>query len=545
MFHKVTSCGGWVIAGALGLGIVGVGSERAAADVFVYGLNLKGKLTVNGTVLDSLKTGFDDDPQSKVSERYGDLLISGSDRYALRRDGEIHKNGKKLFSLPFNAILRAEWVSLALLGSNVHSLREDGQLSSNSSIVASLPTEKGGFVFPFSRLIANGTDLYSLRVDGAIFKNGTVAPLFELQGGNGITGSADGRSLETVWLRLAVSPSDGDLYALRADGVIFKGNLPPANATEARGTLVTKLPFPAATPITPGELYVDFGFNADGKWFALRANGEIFNELSVLSSVVDLPGDATSSGTAYQDLAFLGNDYWSIRGDGRVYKNISLDEAFDLPQELYAKIAIGTEPPSLTSFKNSPPVVSTYSVTALEGSALSIPVLLTDTDKPAEDVIVLPLAIPPGSSFDEETRTLLWENVGPVGKYLLLVSVFDGVKKAKVYKYPIRVIPLDSDPAKNKPPIVAKIKKVQALVDVELRLPILAADPDGDEVTITPVTAVYPFTAGASFDAETSVFTWTPTIGDVGKTKVRFLLSDGLKVKALTVPISVLSPLNF
>ena len=180
---------------------------------------------------------------------------------------------------------------------------------------------------------------------------------------------------------------------------------------------------------------------------------------------------------------------------------------------------------------------------ALEGASLSIPVLLTDTDKVAADVTVTPVAVPPGSSFNEETRTLVWENAGPAGKYLCLIRVFDGVNKPKVYKFPIKIIPVDSDPARNKPPIPSKLKKVQALVGIELRLPILAIDPDEDPLTITPVTAVYPFTAGASFDAETNTFTWTPTIDDVGTTKVRFRVSDGLKVKVLTVPIRVMSPL--
>src|SRR2546422_157218 len=182
MHCKTISRGAWTIALALGSGSVGVGSKPLAADVFLYGLNLKGKLSINGTVLDALKTDFDDDPLSNIEQRYGDLLISGSDRYALRRDGLVYKNGKKILSLPYNAIDRAEWLNLALLGSNVYLLREDGLLSSNSSSIAVLPTVKDNFTFPFSRLIAGGTDLYSLRVDGAIFKNGTTTPLFQFQG---------------------------------------------------------------------------------------------------------------------------------------------------------------------------------------------------------------------------------------------------------------------------------------------------------------------------------------------------------------------------
>lgn len=538
--HRAT----WMVVLGFGFSVAPFATSAVAADVFVYGLHLKGKLSVNGTVLDSLRTNFDDDPQSGLQERYGDLLIAGAERYALRRDGTVYQTGKRLFTLPYDAIRRAEWVNLVLLGSSLFSLREDGVLSTNATVAATLPVVKGDFIFPFSRLLAGGSDLYSLRSDGAIFKNSSVTPLFELVGGNGVSGAADGRSLETVWIRAAVSPGDGDLYALRADGVILRGNLPPLNAMEAKGSLVTRLPFPTSLPIVPGDLYVDFGFTADGKWFALRANGAIYSELSVIAPVVDLPGDATSSESAYQDLAFLGNDYWSLRGDGRVYKNTSLEEAFDLPQSLYGRIAIGTEPPSLTSFKNSVPVVSTYKVTALVGTTIAVPVLLTDTDKITEDVTVTPVAVPPGSSFNAETRILTWENVGPVGKYLLLVNVSDGVK-SKAYRYPIKVIALDTDPLKNKPPVVAKIKKVQALVDVELAMPILASDPDGDTLTITAVTGVYPFTAGATFDAETNTFSWTPTLSDVGKTRVRFLVSDGIKTKALTVPISVLSPLGF
>ena len=50
MHCKTISRGAWTIALALGSGSVGVGSKPLAADVFLYGLNLKGKLSINGTV---------------------------------------------------------------------------------------------------------------------------------------------------------------------------------------------------------------------------------------------------------------------------------------------------------------------------------------------------------------------------------------------------------------------------------------------------------------------------------------------------------------
>ena len=529
---------------SLVLGLAGE-AEAQTDGVFIYGLTLKGKLTVNGTVLDSLSTKFDDDPFAMPEQRFGDLNVTGSRRRAFRRDGILYDNGKKILALPFLAT-QGEWVNIALQGDTVYAIRQDGSLSVNNAIVAILPTLKENALYPFSRVIFSGTDVYSLRADGEIYKNGNTTPTFDFKGGNGLSGRPDGLALETVWIRLLVSPADGDMYALRADGVVFKANLPPANATEAKGALVAKLPFPLAGGFGPGDLYVDFDFAPDGKWHALRANGQVYNELMKLAPLVDYPGNGGDFASNFQDFAFFGADFWALRGDGHIFKNTSLTEVIDLPSTLYSRLAISADPPDLTKFKNSKPVVSTYGVTLLEGTPLSIPVIATDSDKRSEDLTVTAVdPLPPGSTYDPVTRTLTWDSPGPVGKYVFVVLIDDGVVRPKAFKYPIKVIALDPKPEKNKPPVVAKIKPAQALVGYEIVIPIIADDPDGDPLTISTDTSAYPFTSGATFDPVERVFRWTPAFEDVGKLKIKFFVSDGVKTKKLTLSISVVSPLIF
>ena len=54
----------------------------------LYALNDSGRLTLNATVLDSLS-----------GSTWVDLLVDGSDRYALRDDGRVDMNGVKIYTI--------------------------------------------------------------------------------------------------------------------------------------------------------------------------------------------------------------------------------------------------------------------------------------------------------------------------------------------------------------------------------------------------------------------------------------------------------------
>src|SRR5262245_30001905 len=76
----------------------------AAAQPFVYGMNEKGRLSINNTLLDSLPGDFDPDslPIQDPEDAWLDLAVDGADRFALRLDGRIFKNGALYSnSLPF------------------------------------------------------------------------------------------------------------------------------------------------------------------------------------------------------------------------------------------------------------------------------------------------------------------------------------------------------------------------------------------------------------------------------------------------------------
>jgi hypothetical protein len=176
---------------------------------------------------------------------------------------------------------------------------------------------------------------------------------------------------------------------------------------------------------------------------------------------------------------------------------------------------------------------------------VSFPILATDTDLASESLVVTvdETTLPEGAVFDDVARTITWD--APVlGSYKIKVEVSDGVGNPVKVTYSIKVKDPDTNVDKNLAPRVSKIKNVQGLVGIELALPILATDPDGDPITITVDDTAEPFTLGATFDAKTNVFTWTdPALANIGTYKVKFNVSDGTKTVTLTVQIKIKSSL--
>jgi hypothetical protein len=189
--------------------------------------------------------------------------------------------------------------------------------------------------------------------------------------------------------------------------------------------------------------------------------------------------------------------------------------------------------------------VTRTKATALEGESLSLSVLATDIEKTEAELTFTPdvETIPVGASWDAVTRTLNWPNPGPVGKYTFKLLVGDGQTKPVPSKNNIVVKPLDANELKNLKPIAGKVKKAQALVGTPLSLPILATDLDGDRLVLSVDESKPPFTLGATFDPETRLFEWTPSLKGLGKHKVVFFVSDGIVTRKLSVKLRVISSL--
>src|SRR4030095_14406637 len=170
----------------------------------------------------------------------------------------------------------------------------------------------------------------------------------------------------------------------------------------------------------------------------------------------------------FLSVAANGDDTFAVRDDGLLFKNVEdTDPLLSLSGTDFIALTIGTEPPDLSSFKNPQPKASPYVATVLEGSPLSIPIIVSDIEKLSADlgVTVHPdVPLPTGFTFQELddglghlTRTLEYDGTQPVGKYVSKFLVDDGVTKPKKFSITTKVLAADVDPLKNKPPKPIKV----------------------------------------------------------------------------------------
>jgi hypothetical protein len=560
-------------------------ARAAAQSPLLYGMNETGKVSVNGTVLDKLPSEFDPEmPNQNQFQKWQRLVVSGADRYALRLDGKLYKNGKSLYKLvttvtTANGPVSLAWLGLAVGESGVYALREDGLLSLNGTNAVTLPA--GGFFFTTCLAVTNPddstmSDVYSLRSDGAVFKNTlTTTPFLKFTGGPGInlnvsppvTNAADGAGTETVWVDLAINPLTATLRGLRRDGKVSSGAVPvvPPDVQPLDPDLMA-LPYPTNPNVFVSEeslnsnRYRSLAFTVAGAFLALRGNGEVYSPLSLLDPLVDLPdGGNEPIDDTYLQVVNDGLEFYTIRWDGRVHRGSDSEELLNLTAANYRNIVVSHTSPDLTNFKNPKPLLSTYTATVVEGSSVLLPVYATDIEKTGDDLPVtlqdpLKKPLPDGLVFDPSDDddpatlpTISWPVAMVKGTYTVPLVVTDGVNKPKTYNYKIKVILPDTNPEKNKKPVFTKVKNTQALVDMPFQLQMFAVDPDGDEVTLSVDTEKEPFaTLGAEFDPVTGIFTWTPTFDDVGKVKVKFFATDTLLAeKSYTVTIKVVNSLIF
>jgi hypothetical protein len=310
------------------------GRAAVSPPTYVYALNLGGRVMVNGERLENLKGSFKAEPfVSHREEAWDGLAVEGADRFALRRDGLLRSNGRRLGKLRHrsNEYL---WVALAVSGGTAYSLREDGRVGIGDRTGVNLPAAGE----PFTDIAAAAGHCWSLRGDGTLFRDEETLPVSAFAAGDG----EDGRSRRARWIRVARDPAGEALFGLRADGHIHRLGLPPGPASAA----VVRLPFDDDRPHFDAQFYTDLEVIGAASWFALRKDGQVYSEASTASPLVDHRGNGSDRDDAFADLAALPGRFWALRGDGRVYADLDPEPVWNLDRDNYVKIAVSTEPPA-------------------------------------------------------------------------------------------------------------------------------------------------------------------------------------------------------
>jgi hypothetical protein len=545
-------------AAAAALCLAAAFAVRGAADegdVFVYGLNSYGKLSINGTIVDDLVSDFDvdDDDVDHLDEAWVGLVVEGSDRYALRYDGRVNKNGKKLFDLPYEGY---RWVGIAVEDGTVFCLTADGVLTVDDDIVGDLAMEGYGFL----SLAVHQGRVYSLRSDGQTFRDADRDDFVKFTAGPGrATLFPDGWAVDTLWNRIAVDPAgNGRLIALRTDGSLHGA---PLSGINAQGTEIAELPFvydfdaddDGDTDDYPflDDVYTDLEVSVTGSWWVLAADGRVFNEdRGAIIPEGDLPDQPDEESTLYYDLAVRGTDYWVVRNDGRVYFDGQTPPILELPGESYGRVAVATAQPDTSSIEEHPPKATILHTRTIVGTPLAIPAIVSDTETAVADLVITPYKVPAdetGSAavWDGDARLLRWDAPQAAGEYKFKFDVTDSAGTTVRFVYVIEVFGADDDPEENKTPKTPTVTEARAIVGQPFVLPIIVDDKDHDELTIAVDLGDYPYTAGASFDKATNTFSWTPATEDQGEVTLKFKVSDGTVEKKVEVALKVKNGLIF
>jgi hypothetical protein len=523
----------------------------AGGELVIYAMTEKGRVYVNSTLFELLPGDFNLNNVFNPNgpERWTDIAVVGADRYELRLDGRIAKNGAPFRELPF-FVNDFSWSRMKVSGAAVFALRTDGLLALDNGTTIELERD----IYEFYDIAIHGGRVYVLRGDGALFADNQADPVVNFNGKKNKLDTKEGKGSygASIWQRVVYDPVRDVLVVVRGDG-----QLQQWAPGDSEATILDSMPFPnKSEKVRSGHRYIDMEIAPNGRRLVLRRDGKVYDvtmpanpETDKYVEIVDYPGKTKTSKKRQQfvDLALLDGQFMAIRWDGKLYMGISEDLVVEFDRRRYVRLATSTTAPDLTSFNNSTPVAAVYSTKAVEGEALAIALVVTDVDRAEADLIVVPdlSTLPPEVSYDPASRTVTWPSPGPTGKSSFEVSVDDGFGKSpEVFTYKIDVKSPNTG-GKNTAPLVSTVSTIQVLVNRPYALPILAVDRDGDDLTVTVDPGKGAFALGATYDEASGEFRWTAAIDDVGNTSAKFEVSDGNKTTTLTIKIEVKNSLIF
>jgi len=182
---------------------------------------------------------------------------------------------------------------------------------------------------------------------------------------------------------------------------------------------------------------------------------------------------------------------------------------------------------------NEPPVLNTIGNKSVsEGELLQFTVSATD---PEGDTLTYSASnLPAGSTFKAQTRTFSWTPApGQMGSYL---NVHFEVTDGELTDFENISITVLSE--SNEPPVLNTIGNKSVNEGELLQFTVSATDAEGDTLTYSATN----LPQGATFNAQTRTFSWTPTSSQVGSyPNVHFEVSDGELIDYENITITVTS----
>ena len=143
----------------------------------------------------------------------------------------------------------------------------------------------------------------------------------------------------------------------------------------------------------------------------------------------------------------------------------------------------------------------------------SLTFTVTASDPDGDNITFSADMLPPGANFDPETQVFSWTpSDGENGVYLgVKVTVTDDDPDEPLSATEAFSITVTDAPI-NHPPTLDPIGDQFVQEGETLMFTVTASDPDGDNITFSA--DMLP--SGANFDPDTQVFSWTPTVDDIG-----------------------------
>jgi PGF-pre-PGF domain-containing protein len=162
-----------------------------------------------------------------------------------------------------------------------------------------------------------------------------------------------------------------------------------------------------------------------------------------------------------------------------------------------------------------------------ENTVLSFNVFAADGD--GDSITYSAVGLPPGASFNKNSGAFVWTpGYSAAGTYYVkFIATAGGLTDSETIEIRVNNI--------NRVPVLSSIGNKAVNENELLSFVVSGKDPDGDELAYS----VIGLPSGASFNADSGVFTWTPSYTSSGDYSVTFRVTDGTITDLETITIIV------